>query len=102
MSKPQFNKEQQQKIGLERIRKLFQEAEAMFPENKNLANRYVEIARNISMKVKVRIPRELKRKFCKYCHAYLVSGVNSRTRTREGKVIISCLECKRFMRIPLR
>ena len=29
-------------------------------------------------------------------------GVNARVRTRSGKVIISCLECKKFMRIPIK
>lgn len=102
MPKPQFSKEEQRKIALTRIKKLFAEAELVFYKSKKLANRYVELASNISMKVKVRIPLEFRRKFCKYCHAYLVPGSNCRIRTRDGKVIISCLECKEFMRIPIR
>ncbi len=102
MSRPQFSKQEQKKIALERINKLFQEAESAFPKTPSLANRYVQLARNLAMKAKVKIPTEFKRKFCKHCYAYLVPGKNSRTRTREGKVIISCLECKNFMRIPLK
>jgi len=102
MPKPQFSKEEQKKIALERIKVLFKEAAEVFPKNKALANRYVQLARNIAMKVKIRIPLEYRRRFCKHCHAYLVPGVNSRVRTRDGKVIISCLECKKFIRILLR
>lgn len=94
------DKSEEKKIALERIKTLFQEAESVFAKDKSLANRYVSLARKIAMKVKARIPAELKRRFCKHCYAYLVPGVNSRVRIRLGKVVISCLECKRFMRIP--
>ncbi|MBI4983292.1 ribonuclease P [Candidatus Woesearchaeota archaeon] len=96
------SKNQQKKIALVRIKLLFNQAEEVFPMSKVLANRYVQLAQNISMKVKVRIPKELKRRFCKHCYAYLTPGVNARVRTRGGKVIISCLDCKKFMRIPIR
>jgi len=102
MAKPTLPKSKQKEIALERITILFQEAAKIFPRNKALANRYVELARKIAMKVKVSIPTTLKRRFCKHCHAYLVPGVNCRVRTRAGKVVISCLVCKNFMRIPLR
>jgi len=102
MAKPTIPKHRQKEIAKERIEILFKLAEKVFPENKSLANRYVTLARKIAMRVKVRIPLELKRKFCKHCYGFLKPGVNSRIRTREGKVIISCLECNRFTRIPLK
>lgn len=95
-------KGKQKEIALQRINTLFQQAESAFGKNKSLADRYVQLARNISMKVKIRIPPKYKRHFCKYCHSFLMPGVNSRTRTRLGKVVISCLECKKFMRIPTK
>lgn len=102
MSKPLIQKHQQKEIAQERITILFQQAEKVFQKDKALANRYVELARKIAMKVKTRIPTNLKRRFCKHCYKYLKPGVNARVRTREGKVIISCLECKKFMRILIR
>lgn len=102
MSKPLFSKSKQKEIALQRIKALFQQAEEVFPENKALANRYISLARKIAMKVHAQIPRELKRRMCKHCYSYLKPGVNARIRTREGKVIISCFECKRFARIPIR
>ncbi|MBI2146822.1 ribonuclease P [Candidatus Woesearchaeota archaeon] len=101
MAKP-LPKKQQQKIAQERIYTLFQQAEKMFSKDRALAHRYVSLARKVAMKVKARIPAEFKRRYCKYCYRFLMPGINSRIRTRGGKVIISCLECKKFMRIPLR
>ena len=96
--KPAEHKE----IALERINTLFKEASGVFKEDKKLANRYVKLARELAMKFKVRIPSHLKRRFCKHCYSYLMPGENLRVRTREGKVIYYCLECKKFMRIPTR
>ena len=92
--------EAHQRIATERIRTLFEQAGLMFREDATLANRYVALARAISMKYKVRIPSALKRRFCKHCHAYLVPGVNLRVRTREGRLTYYCLVCKRFWRMP--
>jgi ribonuclease P protein subunit RPR2 len=102
MARPTIPKSKQKEIAKERIEILFEQAKLQFPKNKSLANRYVTLARKLAMKVRVRIPQEYKRKFCKHCHKYLQPGINSRTRTRDGKVIISCLECKKFMRIPIK
>ena len=102
MSKPVISKIKQKDIAKERILILFNQAEEVFSKNKSLANRYVTLARKIAMKVRIRIPLELKRKFCKHCYKFLKPGINSRIRTRDGKVIISCFECKNFTRIPIK
>ncbi len=102
MSRPTIPKTKQKEIAQERIKILFQQADEVFSEDISLANRYVTLARKIAMKVKIKIPSELKRKFCKHCYKYLRPSVNARVRTREGKVIISCFECKKFMRIPVK
>ena len=100
--KQRYSKGPQRELARERIRILFQQAEEEFPTDKDLAHRYVTLARKIAMKIKVKIPAEFRRRFCKHCYCYLQPGVNSRVRTRAGKVVISCLECKKFMRVPLR
>ena len=101
MSKPLLSKQKQKEIVIQRIKILFQQAEEVFSKNKALANRYIALARKLAMKVHASIPQDLKRKICKHCYSYLKPGVNARIRTRDGKVIISCLECKKFTRIPL-
>ncbi|MBU3940693.1 MAG: ribonuclease P [Nanoarchaeota archaeon] len=92
------NKEEQKEIAKKRIEKLFEEAEKT--KSQKLANRYVELARKIAMKLNLRMPKKFKRKFCKHCYNYF-KGKNYRVRTRDGKLIYYCFECKKYTRIPL-
>ena len=101
MTKPRYSKTQQTEIAQQRIKILFSEAGAVFAARPDDAHRYVALARKIAMKVKTKIPVELKRRYCKHCYHYLLSGVNARVRTRDGKVVISCLDCKKFLRVPM-
>ena len=89
-------------IAKHRIGKLFSEADKIFSKNPRLANRYVELARKIGMKMNVRLPKHLKRKFCKHCYHYLKPGINSRVRIHKHRVIIYCLNCKKYTRIPIK
>lgn len=94
-SKPEY----QLKIARERIQILFDEAEKADPK---LARRYVELARKIGMRYNVRIPRDLKRKYCKHCHAFLRFGANAKHSVRKGVVTIKCFSCNKTMHYPYR
>lgn len=94
------NKSKENRIARERTDVLFREADRVFNKDKVLANRYVTLARKIAMKSNINIPKEYKRKFCKHCYKYLRAGVNCRVRTKNGKVVYYCLNCKRYMRFP--
>ena len=87
-------------IAKERIAVLFKQAKSVFRKEKKLANRYVKLARELAMKFKIRIAPNLKRQYCKHCYSYLMPSVNARIRTRNGKVVYYCLECKKYMRFP--
>jgi len=92
-------------IALERIHILFRLADKVFRENPERAQRYVDLARRIAMRVRIRLPRELRRRICRRCKGFLVPGVNCRVRVRpcrEPHVAITCLRCGAVMRIPLR
>ena len=67
----------------------------------DLADRYVELARAVSMKSRVRIPRELKLFICKGCKRALIPGVTARfrvKRSRERHIAITCLRCGHIYR----
>jgi len=97
------DKKTQKTIAKKRINQLFILAENNALEGRlNLSNRYVEIARNLSMKYLVPIPIEYKRRFCKHCYSYLLPYVNSRVRIHHGKIIIFCYKCKKHTRIPIK
>lgn len=102
MAKPTLSKRKQKLIAKEGVLHYFAEAKKVFAKEPALAHRYVTLARRLAMKARIRIPRELKRQYCKHCYKFLMPGKNARVRTRDGKVIISCFECKKFMRIPIR
>src|SRR3989344_8883510 len=85
------NKEKQRKEALVLVKKLFEEAKSSFSKNPSLSNKYVKLARKTAMKVNLRLPRELKRRFCKHCYSYLVPGKNSRVRIHKSRVIYYCL-----------
>lgn len=89
----------QQKIALERIDKLFEQAELSFKEHPELSKRYVVLARKLSTRYKVKFTSVQKKMFCKNCDAYLKNGVNSRVRLVHGRLVRTCLECKHVKRM---
>ncbi len=90
-------------IARERIQILLELARTQAREDDNrLARRYVELARKISMRTKVRIPREDKHFICKNCMMPLIPGRNARVRLTPEKmnVTITCLSCQSIKRYP--
>ncbi len=92
-----INKNKLKEIALERIKILFREAKL----NPEKANRYVELARKIGMKVNLSIPKEYKRKYCKHCNNYFILG-NYRVRTRNKMIVYYCLNCKKYMKFKIQ
>jgi ribonuclease P protein subunit RPR2 len=86
------------KIAKARINFLFKLAK----ENHSLSDKYVKIARRIAMKYKIRLSSNLKKRFCKHCHKYSVPGVNCRVRLHKHRLIYYCLNCRHFMRHPVK
>jgi ribonuclease P protein subunit RPR2 len=102
-SKIRLNKKKQKNIAKQRINKLFNVAEKKALEGEiNFSNRYVELARKLSMKYLIPIPSEFKYTFCKHCYQYLISNKTSRVRIKRGKILIYCSRCNKFTRIPLK
>ena len=89
---------------IERIIILFKQAEEAFSDHPERSNRYVEMALRISMRYNVRIPADLKKRYCKACKAYLVPGRNSIVRTgkTQRSVLTTCSECGHVFRHPYR
>jgi ribonuclease P protein subunit RPR2 len=65
------------------------------------ADRYVEHARRLSMRSRVRIPRAWRYFICRGCKRALIPGVTARFRTstgREPHLVVSCLRCGHIYR----
>lgn len=90
-------------IAQERIGVLFSLADSEALRGKfTLSDRYVQLARRIGMRYKVRIPKEFKGRFCKYCDCYLLPSKTSQVRTNplHHRVEVLCLKCGRRMFFP--
>ncbi|MBI2085670.1 MAG: ribonuclease P [Candidatus Aenigmarchaeota archaeon] len=87
---------------MERVHRLFELAEESHNEKTDMANRYVELARDIAMHYKIGMPKQLRTKFCRECGAYLSPGSTSTVRTnpRKKAVIIKCNKCGNVKRLP--
>jgi len=85
-------------IARERIGILFEQARRAFPEHPAWSNRYVELARKIAMRQRVRIDRELRRQYCHHCYAFLVPGNNMRVRVHGSHVVVTCSACNKKTR----
>ncbi|MEM0057464.1 MAG: ribonuclease P [Candidatus Bathyarchaeia archaeon] len=93
------------RIAKQRIQTLFRLAIETHKEDPTLAQRYVDIARRVAMAAKVRLPTEYRRLVCRHCKSFILPGVTCRVRIkqrREPHVVITCLKCGGYMRIPLR
>ena len=93
------------KIALERIHLLFTMAKETFAQEPELAQSYVNTARKIGMRYKVRIPAEFRRLVCRHCKQFILPGKNCIVRirpNREPHIVIICLRCNGTMRLPLR
>ena len=91
------------KIGLKKeallvVNNLFDQAKIIFNKNPDLSNRYINLARKAAMRFNLRIPKNLKRKFCRHCYSYIVPGKNCRVRIHKSRIIYYCFNCKNYMR----
>jgi len=90
-------------IARERVDILLSQALRVFPTDRELAKRYVELARKVGMKAGVRLTSKQKLRICKGCGGLLVPGANCRVRTRPEHgttVLITCLDCGTKKRYP--
>jgi len=89
-------------IAHERMNYLFNRAHEIFPEHKDLANRYIYLTRRYAQRAKIRIPIEWKKRICNKCKKFLYPGINCRVRMHsKGKgshISITCFECNKVTR----
>jgi len=103
MSRKLLKRRAEQNIARERIERLHTLSREVFHRDKGLATRYVDLAKKISMKSRVRLAREHKRYICKACGSLLLPGVNCRVRVRPERgttVVVTCLDCGARKRYP--
>lgn len=68
---------------------------------RELAARYVGLARKIGMRYNVRVPEGYKKYYCKSCNTPFTSAASVRVRFTGGRVTCTCLKCGRVRRFGL-
>jgi len=58
----------------------------------------IKEARKKAMRVNLKLPVDLRRKFCHHCNSLL----KGRIRLKKGKKVSFCENCKKFTRIPYK
>lgn len=91
------------RIAASRVIALMHLAEENFASDRELAQRYVEIARNIAMGTKIHLPAQYRGRICHKCHHLLVPGENLRIRFIRRKNygsyrVVTCLDCGHITR----
>ena len=94
-----LEKYEKKKEAVEIISKLFENAQQS-PQEK--ANEYVHKARRMAQRANIRLPRDIKRRYCKHCYTHLKTGTNARIRTRNGYLVIYCFTCKKYTKQGLK
>jgi ribonuclease P protein subunit RPR2 len=83
-------------IAKERVRLLVDHAlrEALYDDV--LANHQAKLARKIAMRMRLRLPYEIRQLYCKRCKEFILPGISSRIRigrSRLKAIRITCLKC---------
>lgn len=103
MSSKRIDQKSVRLIATKRMGSLCQFAEEQLQkDHPDRSLRYITMVRKLSTKNRTPIPNEYKKRICKHCGQYLIAGKNSRTRIHRGKVIVFCMNCSRYHRIPLK
>jgi ribonuclease P protein subunit RPR2 len=93
------------RIARQRIRTLFSLANEIVDDDSVLAQRYVYLAKRIAMAARLHLPEKYRRQVCPHCKSFIYPGVNCRVRIRQKRephVVITCMNCGKIMRMPLR
>jgi len=92
-------------LARERIQSLWEKAKRVAGEKPELAKRWMQQARDVAQRARIKLPRYMSRHLCKRCGAFLVPGKNCRVRMRQNRerhLTVTCLECGAIRRFPAR
>jgi ribonuclease P protein subunit RPR2 len=92
-----MRKQAAKEIAKERIKLLIANAlHEVEDDDEKLADDQIRIAKKISMRLRVRLPYEVRQLYCKRCKHFIYPGKSSRIRigrSRMKAIRITCLKC---------
>ncbi len=82
-----------QSLAYSRMVILFEQARKAVKKKPKRAKRYVQLARKLQERFRVKWPLSLKKHFCRKCDAYLELGISAKRRVHMPYQAITCLAC---------
>ncbi|HEY9385904.1 MAG TPA: RNase P subunit [Nitrososphaeraceae archaeon] len=83
-------------IAKERISLLIDNALHEAKYDDDVANNQARLAKKVAMRMRLRLPYEIRQLYCKNCKQFILPGKSSRIRTGRSKlkaIRITCLKC---------
>lgn len=95
MSKRRYFKKRlkEKEAALERVKILFKLAKQEYDKHPERAHRYARMINDLVKKVRIRLPKNIKRFICKQCNHLLIPGKNLKIKSNKGFMIYECLNC---------
>ncbi len=87
------NKSFIQEIALERIYRLMDLAIENWTKHPERSLDYLKLMKKIGMRNKVRIPKEVKKLYCKKCFSLLLEGKDKEVRVKDKVLLVKCKNC---------
>ncbi len=88
-------------IARERIRLLIDHALSEALNDEILANSQARVAKKIAMRMRIRLPYDIRQLYCKGCKKFILPGISSRVRIGRARlkaIRITCLKCGHIYR----
>lgn len=83
-------------LARQRIWILLSLADNVVKRDQELARRYVALALKLAAKARLRLPRDVRRRYCRRCKVPLIPGLTARVRVRSRRqrhIVVTCLKC---------
>jgi ribonuclease P protein subunit RPR2 len=86
-----MNKQKQKEGAEKKIKALFEKAEK-HAEEPDSARECIRKARGIAMHFNIKLPKEMRKKFCRKCCSFF-TPLNRKIRVKHGFLVLKCLSC---------
>ncbi len=93
-----MNKDRKIRLAKERITILFEKAEKS--DSPIAAQKYIRKAKRTAMHFNIKLPRELRKKFCRKCCSFFTLE-NCKRRIKHKFLVLKCLNCNTYNRFKI-
>ena len=93
------------RLAMARIKLLWKQALEIAKTDPDGARTRMQVASRVAQRVRIKVPREIKRKICQRCGTVLIPGESCRVRMRNNRLkhlTVTCIACGNITRYYVR